>query len=226
MSKERKAKRSGLKGFLDEYNEKPTGKGQAGNIALKTGVDLLGVTGGGLTAAAAGGWSVPLGVVLIIIGHRVEDKSGILRMAGAASLTYGVAKYFEFKEAKEKAAVNGIEGLAGVSAGIKSRLTNFKNEIMGAYFLDKIFKKGDEKETRKMEVDTPENVTVGAIDLSALDMFDDFNQQEADEFEASQQVGDEPRQLPDFSMDYQAPQSSEVSFAMIDDDDDPDLTDI
>jgi hypothetical protein len=212
MSKKiKKARRKGLAGFVDDFNNKPTGKGFEGNTALKSVVDVIaGVPLGGAIGAASGIWSLPIGFLMIFGGHYFKDKSGIIRIAGAAAIGYGIAKAIENKEAAKSASVNGL----GATDAIKSRLGDFKDEVMAAYYLDRIFKKDT---TKSVETDG----SVGEIDLSVMDIFDDFNQQEADEFTQSLQEGN--HQLPDFGIDYPTSDNREVAFGFIEDE--PDFSD-
>jgi hypothetical protein len=212
MSKKiKKARRKGLAGFVDDYNSKPTGKGNIANTALKSVVDgILAAPLGGAMGAASGIWSIPLGLLLIGGGHYFQDKSGVIRIVGAAAIGYGIAKALENKEASKSASVNGL----GATDAIKSRLGNFKDEVMAAYYLDRIFKKDT---TKSIESDG----SVGEIDLSVMDIFDDFNQQEADEFAQSLQDGN--HQLPEFGIDYPTSDNREVAFGFIEDE--PDFSD-
>jgi hypothetical protein len=235
MSKRRKkGKRSGLAGFLDSYNERETGAGNVGNTALKTVVDaILGVPVGIAIGGAAGLWSLPFGLVLIGAGHHFKDQSGLLRITGASAIAYGVAKNIEFTNAAKQAAVNGVGGLEGTGQAIKDRLKTVKDDLLAAYFLDRLFKKGDsETKTAAKMAELDEDLsTVGAIDLSDLDLFEQFNQQEADEFEAQQAqeaLYREPESLPapDYSMNYPDSASPEAAFAMFDESDEPDLSEL
>jgi|GEM_PF-2480129 len=231
MSKRKKGKRNGLAGVLDAYNGRETGAGNAGNTALKTIVDtVLGVPVGIAIGGAAGLWSLPFGLVMIAAGHHFKDQSGLLKISGAAAIAYGVAKNIDFNTAAKNAKAAGVSGLAGTTEGIKDRLKTVKDDLLAAYFLDRLFKKDDGTGTpaTKMAEIEDEDVTIGAIDLSALDMFDEFNQQEADEFEAAQAeeaLYREPEQLPDFSVNYVEPVSREASFGLFEEDE-PDLSEI
>jgi hypothetical protein len=215
-TKIKKAKRKGLAGFMDEYNNKPTGKGFEANTALKSVVDvIIGVPIGGAIGAMSGVWSVPIGFVLLAGGHYFKDKSGLIRIAGASAIGYGIAKAIENKDASKSATVNGL----GATEAIKTRLSNFKDEVMAAYYLDRIFKK--EPATKSLET---EDGAVGEIDLSAMDIFDEFNQQEADEF-AQLQAYDANIQLPEFGNGYTNSENGESVFGIIDSDDEPDFSD-
>lgn len=231
MSKKRsKSKRKGLAGVLDAYNERETGAGNAGNTALKTIVDVvLGVPIGIGIGGAAGLWSLPFGLVLIAAGHHFKDQSGLLKISGAAAIAYGIAKNVDFTNAAKKAEVNGVGGFEGTKEGIKDRLKIVKDDLLAAYFLDRLFKKDDEKSTETKSVERDESATMGAIDLSEMDLFEQFNQQEADEFEAGEaerELYRDPGQLPDFSVDYSQAASPDSSFALFNENEEPDFTDL
>jgi hypothetical protein len=190
MSKKQKqSTRGGLSGFVASYNAKEAGGTNYGNTALKSVVDaVLGVPVGIAIGGAAGLWSLPFGALLIAAGHHFKDHSGLLRITGASAIAYGVAKNVDFNNAAKAAKASGVSGFAGTTQGVKDRLKTVKDELLSAYFLDKIFKK---KETappagtpvaKMAELD--ESETVGAIDLSSLDMFDEFNKEQADGFNA------------------------------------------
>jgi len=226
--KSKRGKRTGLAGFVDAYNAKPTGAGYAGNTALKTLVDAaIGVPVGVLLGGAAGLWSLPIGVLLIAGGHHIKEQSGLVRIVGASAIAYGIAKNIDFKAAAKQAQVNGIGGLAGATQSMKERVQGVKSDLMAAYFLDRIFKKGDDDGTVAQKIaafNMNDDDGVGAIDVSALDFFEDYNQQEADEFQ-QQQYGfefNEPEALPYFGESDSV--SPDAAFALIDDE--PDLTDL
>ena len=224
--KSKRGKRSGLAGVFDAYAA--PGTGNAGNTAMKTLIDVgVGVPVGVLIGGAAGLWSLPLGLLLIGGGHHLKDQSGIsslVRIAGASAIAYGVAKNIDFKAASKQAQVNGVGGLAGATQGMKDRLQTVKADLMAAYFLDRIFKKNNTGGTTSKMVDIDDDDdSVGAIDVSALDFFDDYNQQEADEFEEQQSYSyPQPDQLPYYGSTSSV--SPETSFALFEDE--PDMSDI
>lgn len=226
--KSNRGKRSGLAGFYDSYSLQQPGTANAGNIALKTVVDaLVGVPVGVLIGGATGLWSLPFGLLLIAGGHHFKEKSGIARIVGASAIAYGVAKNIDFKTASKQAQINGIGGLAGATQGVKDRMQMVKTDLMAAYFLDRLFKKNDSGTTStKLAVfdDDDDDTSIGAIDVSALDFFEDFNQQEADEFEQQNSLEyQQPSYQPYFdSTDSLSP---DASFSMMDDDE-PDMSEI
>ena len=209
MSKKAKQSKGPRKGsFLDRYNARET-KGSWKNTFIKTGGDAVtgAIVGTGI-GALAGKYAILVGPALVITGHYTGDKSGLLRIAGASTMAYGIACALANQEIS--GTVDGIS-LAGETSKVKARMENWKEQMKVAFFLEKIFKKGDGGTD-----------AVGAIDLSALDVFDDFNQLEAEQYEATRGYSEEqPYTLPDFSSN--AP-TRETSFAIIDED--PDLTEI
>lgn len=223
--KSNRGKRSGLAGFYDSYSLQQPGTANAGNIALKTVVDaLVGVPVGVLIGGATGLWSLPFGLLLIAGGHHFKEKSGIARIVGASAIAYGVAKNIDFKTAAKQAQINGIGGLAGATQGVKDRMQMVKADLMAAYFLDRLFKKNDGGTTStKLAVMDDDDSSVGAIDVSALDFFEDFNQQEADEFEQQNSI---EYQQPSYQpyLDSTNSLSPDASFAMLDDE--PDMSEI
>lgn len=230
MKKRKRGKRGGLAGVVDAYNQKETA-GQLGNTALKTVVDtVIGVPVGIAIGGVAGLWSLPFGLLLIGSGHYFKDQSGLLKISGAAAIAYGIAKNIEFNNAAKKAEINGLSGLEGASQGIKDRLKMVKDDLMAAYFLDRLFKKDDggSTETTKMETIDPGNM--GGIDLSELDLFDHFNQQEANSYQAEAEKAlyrDQPHELPypETPPIYASSPSTEASFNVFSEDDETDFSD-
>lgn len=156
------------KGVLQRYNGAEAKK-NVRNTAMKTGVDaVLGTSAGAGLGAAFGIWSPLAGFLMIGAGHYFGDKSGVLRVAGAATIAYGIAKASENRAAAEVASVNGIS-LGSLAEGAKDRLSNFKDNFLKAYYLDKITGK------KKEAVDA----TVGAIDMSELNAFEDLIKESA-----------------------------------------------
>jgi hypothetical protein len=223
--KRKKAKRAGLAGVVDTYNARKTGKGNVGNTALKSIVDVaVGVPIGVALGGVAGLWSLPFGLVLIGAGHHLNDKSGLLRITGATAIAYGIAKNIEFNEQAKKSQVNGIGGLQGASEGIKDRLKIVKEDLMAGFFLDRIFKNEESTSTKKSafeDDDFEQGAEVGAIDTSILDIYDDYNRQEADEYEAEQALRTLPEFTPNSSLsDFDSPISEEANFGIYDEDGD------
>jgi len=203
------AKNAKKQGFLESFNARQT-KGNITNTGLKTLVDVIvGATIGAGIGAVSGKQAKWVGLGMIGMGHYFGEQSGILRVAGASAIAYGIAKHFENEELA--GTVQGIT-LAGESEKAKTRLTQFKDEVMASYYLDKIFKKSEPV------IDTPTE-TIGAIDLASLDFFDQFNEQEADEFEYEQKLNQ--RNIPIFESPLLPPEpSDEMAYSIIEDEPD------
>lgn len=190
------------KGVLERYNERETKK-QIGNSLLKTGVDSVSgaVVGTGI-GFLAGKWAILVGPALFFTGHYLGDKSGLLRVAGAATMAYGIASAIQNKEIS--GTVDGIS-LSGETSKVKARYENWKEQMKVAFFLDKIFKSDEQKAVEG----------IGELDLASLDMFEDFNEMEARNFESARSYDAPP--LPDFTSN--AP-SQETAFSIIEDEED------
>ncbi|MBL4862193.1 MAG: hypothetical protein JKY09_04140 [Crocinitomicaceae bacterium] len=170
MNKEKKKE-----GLLKRYNGADAKKNLK-YTGMKTGVDVVvGSSVGAGLGALFGIWSPLAGLLMIGSGHYLGDKSGVLRVAGAATIAYGIAKAVENRESANEAVVNGIS-LGAVKEGAKDRLTEFKTNWLKAFFLDKLIGKKEQQENK-------EELAIGAIDLSSLDVFDDINKQQAMKFE-------------------------------------------
>lgn len=202
----KKKKKSSKKGIVAQYKNKST-KGNIANTGLKTLVDLvLGSTLGAGIAAGAGQAALPIGVLLIAGSHYFDEDTGILRVAGSASVAYGIGKAITNKQI---ATANQINGLAGETNKAKTRLNLFKDEMFTAFYLDKIFKPKSQSESAVDGIDE--------FDLSALDVFEDDLKQQAFQFELDQ------NDLEGLDNDYLS-DAEEFSFAMTDEN--PDLTNI
>lgn len=189
MSKKKKP--GGLGSIAADSTTPQTTKQQFVSALGKTGTDALSATLASGLGSAIGNFSVPAGILVLLYGHYSKEQSGMFRIAGASLIAYGIAKVFENREAAKSAGVNGLSGQGEL---IKQRLTRFKDEVLAAYYLDKLFKK---KETppappapaaKSSELDSTE--TIGEIDLSALDIFEEYNYHQAGEYEREQQQDD------------------------------------
>lgn len=207
MKKKRK-KSTAKKGILAQYKAKST-KGNVVNTGLKTLVDLLlGSTIGAGIGAGAGQAAIPIGILLIAGSHYFDEDTGVLRIAGSATIAYGIGKAITNKQISD---ANQINGLAGESNKAKTRLNLFKDEIFTAFYLDKVFTP-KEKELTDISIEG-----LGEIDLSSLDVFEDDLKQQAIQFELEQE------DLEGLEDDYLS-EVEDFSFAMLDED--PDLTNI
>lgn len=177
MKQKKKSKSSAS--LLARYNAMET-KGNLANSGIKTLVDVvIGATLGAGLGAATGRLSIPIGVALIIGGNYFDKDTGVLPIAGAATIAYGIGKAIENKKLADANSINGFT-LAGETSKAKERLLAFKDEILAAFYLDKVFKK---KEQPKPDESSQ---TVGAIDISALDVYDLNNHNAAVQYEIDQ----------------------------------------
>jgi hypothetical protein len=175
MKSEKKSKKKGSSGLLKRYNDAQA-KSNVKVTAMKSGVDLLlGVGIGSGLAATLGIWSPLAGFLMMGTGHYLGDESGVLRVAGAATVAYGIAKSMENREAVRQASVNGVT-LGSLAGGAKERLVQLKNEWVNALFIDKLT--GNKTEERSAVSEE-----LGDIDLSELDIYDQMNKQSAVDFE-------------------------------------------
>lgn len=118
------------------------------------------------------------GIGLIVAGNYAGERSGLVKAAGVGAIAYGLAKAFENKS---------LSGTGSTLGDIKERLTQFKDEAMTTFYLDKIFKKDKVPALTALSDDSD----ISGLDLSALDHFDELNEQYATEFEANQLRGNE-----------------------------------
>lgn len=199
----KKKKNNKSKGILAKYKAQKT-KGDLKGTGLKTLVDLLvGATIGAGIGASAGRASLPIGLALIVGSHYMDEETGILRLAGSATIAYGIGKAISNKNLAEANAISGFT-LAGETSKAKSRLVQFKDELITAFYLDKVIKKNNQVE----------DTQVGAIDLSSLEIFDRNNQNEALKYEMNADV------LPEPTADYE---EDDFAFDLIEE---PNLTNI
>ncbi|MBI3136052.1 MAG: hypothetical protein HYZ14_15350 [Bacteroidetes bacterium] len=163
-----KAIAKGFKGVVEKYNSKEAHK-HAGYSAMKMLVDM-GIGGGvGTGLGAVSGVVAPwLGILLMGVGHYSGDKTGLIRVAGATCLGYGVAKMLENRAAASAATVSGIS-LGSLAGGAKQRLISLKDEWKHTLFLDKLM---GSKTEAPLE-------GIGQADLSELDVFENLNREAA-----------------------------------------------
>lgn len=149
---------------------------------IRTGMDVGGALAGGLLGAAIGKYAALFGLGVLVTGNFVSDRTGMYKSIGSGMLVYGVAKVFQDGGDTANKSVQGLSG----TEGVKERIGKYKDELMSAFYLDKIFKKKTDSTTAARMVDEDDE-SVGALDLSALDFFEDYNHQQANEFEINQQ---------------------------------------
>lgn len=184
---------------------------------IRSGVDIGGALAGGLLGAAIGKNAALFGLGILVTGNFVSDKTGLYKTVGTGMLTYGVAKFLQESDTANK----GVQGLSGTET-MKARLGKYKDELMSAFYLDKIFKKKSNGTTGTTvaRAATDDDDSVDGLDLSALDFFEDYNHQQANEFEINQ--GYEREALPDYTIsaapyDDDDDDTEEVGYAIIED---------
>jgi len=209
MKKKKNSKNSG--GMLARYKSART-KGNITGTGLKSLVDLvLGATIGAGIGASTGRAALPVGLLLIAGSHYFDEQTGVLRVAGGAAIAYGIGKAIENQNIAAANSVNGFT-LAGETTKAKTRLSQFKDEILTAFYLNKVFKKKAE-ESPAFE----DGGAVGSIDLSALDVFEQNNRSEAIEYSLSQQDDEDYSEI---SVGFDQPEYAYATY------DDVDLTNI
>ena len=196
MIKKKKNKSKG--GMISKYNNAKvvkydkTGKRSQTNgkvYALKTGVDIVSAAATGPLLGAGLGPAAPfLGIFLIGLGQFLDDKTGLLRLTGAAAIGYGIAKSKSNRDSMTSTAINGAS-MGSIMEDAKQRLIDFKSDWLHAFYLDKIMK------PESTDTNTDLSGAIGAIDLSALDVFDDLNESSAEDFEAEQMSFDDQPQI-------------------------------
>ncbi len=180
---------------------------------IRSGVDLGGALAGGLLGAVIGKNAALLGLGVLVTGNFVSDKTGLCKTVGSGMLIYGVSKFIQENGA------TSVQGLSGTE-GVKARLSKYKDELMSAFYLDKIFKKKSGGTAGSAARVIEDDDSVDGLDLSALDFFEDLNHQQANEFEINQ--GYEREALPDYTIsaapyDDDDDETEEVGYAIIED---------
>lgn len=170
------------KGIIKRYID-ADGKKNIGVSVMKTSVETVGAVGGGFAGALSGVASPFLGFGLILTGHLIGDKTGLLKVAGAGMIGYGIANAMTNRSDAKSASVNG---LGAVSGNVKQRMIDFKDNLMHAFYLDKVFKKDAGATSTSDDLGS-----APYLDTSGLDVFADFNQQLAIR-QASDEVAQEP----------------------------------
>lgn len=90
-------KKTKSKSLLGKYNERQT-KGNLENTLIKGAVDAVASSVIGTGIGAIAGNKAPFaGLGLILAGHYFGDESGLLRIAGASTLAFGIAKAKEYQ---------------------------------------------------------------------------------------------------------------------------------
>lgn len=111
-----------LKDIIESYNQKET-KGSIENSLLKGIVDSIsGAVIGTSVAAASGKYSTLAGLTMIFLGRYFGDKTGLLGMAGAGTLGYGIAKAKEYQNESN-------------ADTLQKRMSGLKNDLLATAFL-------------------------------------------------------------------------------------------
>jgi hypothetical protein len=162
-------------------------KKRIGQTAKKTGIGALSIVGGTATAAGVGSLAPFAGLIMLGAGYFLGGKWQLLTVAGAATLGYGIAKAQDNR----------------LDEGVKERFVTFKNDWIHAFYVDKLINKGES------DFDSSDT-TIGAIDLSELDHFDEKLKESAIKFQMGQMEEDS---APAIEMDDE--ESEEIDFAII-----------
>jgi len=188
------------KNVLDSYNKRKT-KDNVENTLLKSAVDTTAASIVGTSIAAIAGSNAPLvGVLMIAAGHYLGDESGVLRVAGASTIAYGIAKAKQYKENPHL-------------AGVTERLKDTKSDFLIAFHIDwsEPKKKTDKSSSNN---DSSENKKPNAIkeketnneddaDIGSLDVFEEKIETLAEDFHNEQEKEDTDcffDHLPDLSL--------------------------
>lgn len=153
------------------------GKGSLKNSSIKTGVEGLVATGAGMgVGAMIGKYSPLVGVLLYLGGEYMGDETNLTKAAAAGMIGYGVAKIWDHDSMVGKVSMDGVS-FGAVKDDALERLTDFKNSWLKAFMLDKLFTKDNESDDKKHEEEPDESM--GSVDTSALDLFENLNHQQA-----------------------------------------------
>ncbi len=194
MKSKSKKKSSKKKGnLLQKYNSK-SAKKSAKFTAMKTGVDVLGTAAVGPAIGAGLGIFAPVaGLIMIAAGHFLGDQSGLLRLTGAATIGYGIAKA---RSNRMRTGQNFVDSA-------KDRYIELKDDWMNATYLDKLIKSDNQSETPVEGI--------GAIDLSELDHFERLNQQAAIDFETERVLEEDNDDLEGMESDFEIIEELDLS---------------
>lgn len=180
---------------------------------IRSGMDVGGALAGGLLGAAIGKYAALFGLGVLVTGNFVSDRTGMYKSIGSGMLVYGVAKVLQDGGDTANKSVQGLSG----TEGVKERIGKYKDELMSAFYLDKIFKKKTDTTTAARMADEDDE-SVGALDLSALDFFEDYNHQQANEFEINQQSSaDYSISAAPYEDEDEDDHDEQFSYAIIDD---------
>lgn len=180
----KKSKNKGIGGVFHQAVMNTTqSKGNLKMSATKGVVDVLTILAG-ITAASAAGPAIGFfgGLGLLGLSHYyIDDKTGLIRIGSASMVGYSIAKF-----AKDVIAGMNKSTDATIESTVKSRLGDLKEELIAAFHINKLFKKEGDQNLKGFGGDDEQ---FGDIDLTALDMFENFNEREAREFSQKQITG-------------------------------------
>lgn len=164
-----------------KYADKPT-KGNLKNSGIKFGVELLALLAGGALSAGLGGFgkgyvSIGAGLVSIGAGNYFGDPTKLSSILGASMVGYGIGRINEHKALSENTSLQGLDGAKSKLGEGFSRFASELKSVLGI------------KPKEETATDSGGNAdeSVGSIDTSILDQFDDLNRIEAIKFDEEQQ---------------------------------------
>lgn len=165
-------------GILKKYAG-AKGKGKLGTSAMKMGIEgLLTAPLGAAAGALIGRGASLVGLLGIGLGEYLGDETNFIKTASAGMIGYAIGSAIHSGQTSKTINGAGLQGLGAVKEGAKQRLMHFKDSWMKAYFIDKLV--GEKQDTSTLQI---QDETVGAVDMSEFDVFDDLNRQEALKFE-------------------------------------------
>lgn len=124
------------------------------------------IAGGGLSAGLGGfgkGYvSIGLGLASIIGGNFIKDPTKLTSVLGASMIGYGVGKINEHQALSNN---SSLQGLDGAKSKLGEGFSRFASELSTVFGVKK------------------KDSSVGSLDLSILDEFDNLNEMEAIRFD-------------------------------------------
>lgn len=126
-----------LEGLFEQYNSKQT-KNNPTNTLLKSVVDVASSVAGTGVSALSGEKSLLAGFMLIVIGHYLGDKSGLLRTTGVSTIAHGIAKSKAYRNNPDLTTP-------------KQRMVQLKDDLLTSLYLNW------EKETSEAKTKEEEN---------------------------------------------------------------------
>lgn len=181
-----KSSKKAKKNIFKKYSDAKA-HGNIGVSAMKMAVEgVVAASAGAGVGALTGKWSALVGVISLGIGEYLGDDTNLSKAAAAGMIGYGIGSAVHSNETAKSINGAGLQGFGAVKEGAKQRLMHFKDGWMKAFFLDKIVGAKDDLDTTQTD-----DGTVGAIDMSEFDVFEDLNRQEAIKFEEERAQAEE-----------------------------------